>query len=235
MKARAGARRRAAVGLALTCCLCGCGCATGGPALGEHQIAARDVSLPAGAAAGSFIRWRCRGGSTVAEEMACVAGPSDTLTIERRVTQEGGACTVTAARYAADGRLLGVWRGPRGGVGRRLEVVAGGEPDEAMRKAAELADGHGVSAEAHSTMAREVLATPVGPLRCRRQTVRSSVLFFRGEMHTWWAEEPLPLSQMVRFEVDMPGWREVQELEACGFAGAEPALRVPAEAGDLPR
>ena len=204
------------------------GCVSTGPTLAPDEIADRDVFLPKGARAGMHLRWRITGTDVVEEEWACVPGSAGSLTIERREVRADGSRTVTAARFAADGTVLGVWRGPPGGRAQRLRIV----PSDAaatVAKANALGREHGVSATADQEVAEETIATAAGPIACTRQRTTASAWFVSGTFTSWHARDPLPLSQLVRFEADMIGWHELQELVAHGTTGAVPTLPIPAD------
>ncbi len=189
------------------------------------EIGAQEVSLPRDAKAGMYCRWLRTGGDIVEEERACVEGPPGTLTIESRLTHKDGSSIVTAARFAADGALLGVWRGPRGGVGRQLQVVAG-DADELLEKANAMGREHGVEATTNQQLTMDTIVTPAGPIACRRERIEASVLFFSGEVTSWRAIDPLPLSQLVRFKADMVAWDEQTDLVAYEWSGAVPTLQI---------
>jgi len=201
--------------------------------LEEGQVAAWQVAWPEGARPGMFLTWRterdrARDDDVVEETDACVA-PG---TMEWRETRRDGATTVTAARYAADGTLLGAWRGPEGGVGTPIEVVDRRvDVAEAAAEADRLGGPLGLStksARAVRETAVEEIETPAGRFRCFRDTVRMSLLVTSGSMTAWVAERPVLFTRLVRLEMRGPfSFYEREELVACGASGAAPTLRPP--------
>jgi hypothetical protein len=102
--------------------------------------------------------------------------------------------------------------------------------DEELDPERELAR-HGYStkdAKAETTQDREVVDTPAGRFRCVRTRTRVSFLVFSGTFTAWHAEDPLPLSSLVKTDEDLPlGSRITEELLAYSTTGAVPTLPLP--------
>lgn len=220
------ARARRWSGLAAVACAAACASAAANGA--TDAVSIDELWLPANARPGMFVSWQCSGGEVAGKELACVAGPDGKPIVEWRQTATDGTCTVTAARFASDGRIDAAWRGKRGAVGERLEL-APSTVDEALGKAQELQRQHGLAPRSDTTLTIDVLDGLAGPLRCRKQVIATSLLFVESTLSTWHAVDPLPLSQLVRFEVRSPGWNETKQLVAYGWSGAVPALVIPAD------
>jgi len=180
-----------------------------------------------------FLTWRTErdrseGDDIVEETVACVAP----WTLEWRQKRADGVETVTAARFAEDATLLGVWRGAKGGVGTRVEVVEERvDLDEAIAEADRRGRSLGLSTKEAKTArdtAVEEIETPAGRFRCTRHSFRVSLLLVSGTTTAWYAEQPLPFSQLVRIEMKGPfSFHERMELVAYGTTGAAPTLRLP--------
>jgi len=213
------------------------GCVLLPPQIAENQIRAGELHLPEGARAGMFVTWRDTTTDPgekdeVEETTACVEEGADHLTMEWRVLRRDGSRTVTAARFARDGRLLGAWRGAPGGVGSRLEIIGGNEIEAYQRRANELEKSAGVSPKDFKDTTldgRETVQTPAGAFRCVFTETKSSLLFLKMSWKADWSEKPLPLSSMVRWIMTMSPGDLCKEsvLVAYGDQGARPTLRIP--------
>lgn len=213
-------------------------CAGRGRVLDPDEIDVRDIRLPEGAAPGMFITWQqenSRGApdDIVEKTIACVAKAGDLLVVEWRTTMRDGTRDVVVARFAADGTPQAAWRGPPGGVGRPLRVVPGEALDlDAIQREADRR-GHAVgistsSARTARSSSRGVLETPAGTVPCIQDSIRVSLPFTSGTCTSWHAETPLPLSQLVKFEMVGPlDYYEATVLAAYGWTGAAPTLRLP--------
>jgi hypothetical protein len=200
-------------------------------------VDARDLRLPPGAEAGMSATWTHRGSGgpdddLATETLACVERTSRRVTMEWRREMRDGRREVIAARFRPDGTLLGAWRGPPGGAGEPLRIVFGEfDADEAQREVERRARPLGFSPddmESSSTTAHEVVETPLGRFRCTVVRHEASLLFATMTVTWAYADDPLPLSPIVRME-----WRSglgmdyVQELVALRESGAKPSLALP--------
>jgi hypothetical protein len=196
-------------------------------------VDARDLVLPRGATAGASVTWRHEGAGgpdedLALETLACVERTPDRATIEWRRELRGGRTEVIAARFKPDGTLLGAWRGPPGGAGKPLRVVRGEFGEEAAREeVARKAAPFGGVPDAKTTTTHENVETPAGRFRCTVHRVETTFLFATARMAWAHAEEPIPLSRMVRMEWRGAGMDYVQELVAVQQAGAIPSLTIP--------
>jgi hypothetical protein len=180
-----------------------------------------------------YITWRheCsepRPGDTIEDTVACVADG----VIEWREILRDGTRTVTAAKFAKDGRLLRAWRGPPGGPALPLRVVADEDPAEMRRKVNAMGSAYGISTddvEFDREEARETLRTPAGEFVCTRRTIKSSLLFMSMRADSWYSVKPLPLSSLVKSVTEFrpKGPIDTFELIAYGREGARPTLAPP--------
>jgi len=183
-----------------------------------------------------FVRWKYGGSGgpedDLAEEtLACVERTPARVTMEWRRETRDGRKEVIAARFKPDGTLLGAWRGPPGGVGTPLRIVREEvDLEEARREVDRRAAPLGLSAddvESSSEVSHEVVETPAGRFRCTVHRAEASFLFFKARMTFACADDPLPLSPIVRMEWSGTGMDYVQELVAFGKTGAMASLKVP--------
>ena len=194
---------------------------------------ARDLVLPRGAKAGASVTWRHEGAGgpdddLALETLACVERTPARVTMEWRREMRDGRKEVIAARFMPDGKLLAAWRGPPGGEGAPLRIVRKEFDEEGAREEAERqAAPFGGVPDAKSTTTHEIVETPAGTFRCTVHRVESSFLFATARMTWAHADEPLPLSPIVRMEWRGAGMDYVQELVAFGDAGAAASLVVP--------
>jgi len=165
------------------------------------------------------------------ETLACVEQTSDRVTIEWRREMRDGRKEVVAARFKPDGTLLGAWRGPPGGTGTRLRIVQGEfDKEETRREVERRAAPLGFSAddvESSSTTTQEVVETPAGRFRCTVVRHEASFLFSKSRLSWAYANDPGPLSPVVRMEWRGTGMDYVQELVAVARTGAVPSLKIP--------
>lgn len=179
------------------------------------------------------VTWRHEGAggpdrNLALETLACVERTSGRMTMEWRRELRDGRTEVIAARFQPDGTLLGAWRGPPGGEGKPLRVVRGEFDEEGARREMERkAAPFGGTPEAKSWTTHEVVETPAGRFRCTVHRIESSFLFATARMTWAYAEEPLPLTSVVRMEWRGAGMDYVQKLVAVSKAGAIASLRIP--------
>lgn len=205
-------------------------CVSTGPELAEDEIARRSLWLPDGARAGMFVTWRTEDdGDVVEETVACVGEAGDAVTMEWREARRDGSREVVAARICRDGTVLGAWRGPEGGAGRPLKLVGGDDFDlDGAEKEVERLGYSTKDAKTETSQDREVVETPAGRFPCVRSRTKVSFLVFSGTFTAWYAEDPLPLSRLVKSDMDLPlGSRITEELVAYGTTGATPTLAIP--------
>jgi len=183
-----------------------------------------------------FVTWTYRGSGgpdegLALETLACVERTPTRITMEWRRELRNGRKDVLAARFRPDGTFLGAWCGEPGGTGEPVQVAREEfDPDETQReierRAAPLGFGpHDV--ESSSSVSHEVVDTPAGRFRCTIREIDASVLFFKARMTCAYADDPLPLSPIVRMEWRGTGMDFVQEMVAFGSAGAVPSLGIP--------
>ncbi len=223
---RVPVRSRAAI-LAALCAAC----VSIGPDLGEDEISVRDLWLPEGARAGMFMTWRHLGDDgeeTVVEEtIACVRESAGYVTMEWRETRRDGKTEVVAAHIRRDGTVLSAWRGPVHGMGHPLKIVIDAEFDPQEVEAEVNRFGYSTKdANVSSSRDREIIETPAGRFKCIRSRTRVSILIASGTFTSWHAEVPLPLSQLVKIEMDWPFGSRTTELIAYGTTGAKPTLKI---------
>jgi len=199
-------------------------------------VDARDLRLPKGAEAGMSVTWRHEGDGgpepdLALETLACVERTSDRVTTEWRREMRDGRKEVVAARFKPDGTLLGAWRGPPGGTGTPLRIVRKEFDEEETRREVEHRGAPlGFSAddvESSSTTTQEVVETPAGRFRCTVVRHEASFLFSKARLSWAYANDPGPLSPIVRMEWRGAGMDYVQELVAVRETGAVPSLLVP--------
>jgi hypothetical protein len=209
------------------------GCASA-PESAPDEVDARDLRLPPHAEAGMSASWKHEGAGgpdddLAQETLACVERTPERVTMEWRREMKDGRREVVAARFGPDGTLLGAWRGAPGGTGAPLRIVHS-DPEEALREAERRGAPLGLSpkdAKSSSTTAREIVETPAGRFRCVVVRHEVRVAFAKGCMMWAHADEPLPLSPVVRMEWSGAGMDYVQELVAVSRTGAVPSLAIP--------
>jgi hypothetical protein len=197
-----------------------------------QEVDAKDCWLPRGAQPGTFITWSLEATALEPDDtrevtLACVEDVGGLVTMERREVLVGGSTRVTAMRFRPDGTLVGAWRGSKGGLGSPLRIVRTPPTDwkaeaDRMRKAVGLPPP-----DVASSREEEWVDTLAGRYRCVKHSTRISLLFFSGRFTTWHAVSPLPLSSLVKMEMDIPGYRMVETLKAVGAKGAQPTLTIP--------
>jgi len=165
------------------------------------------------------------------ETLACVERSAGRVTLEWRREYRDGRRDVVAARFKPDGTLLGAWRGPPGGAGEPLRIVRGElDPEEVRQEVERRGTPLGISpddVDSSSSESQEVVETPAGRFRCTVRTYEASLLFFKARMTVAYAEEPLPLSPVVRMAWSGTGMSFVQELTDVRKTGAVPSLALP--------
>lgn len=174
------------------------------------------------------ITWRCEGNHVAEATAACVEAGADGVVIEER-EKWPQAVIVIALRYSRDGKLLAAWRGRAGSVGVPLRIV----PPPTDRQFRAMTQAHGGSlddamAGTKTTDAVESVDTPAGRFDCTVRRIETTFLAVTMNIATWSAQTPLPLSQLVKYELSGAGSETRRhELVAFAWTGAVPTLAPP--------